>query len=257
MTTEQTQTVTRGDRRFRKFSRDAIHGVVARLLRDEPRGRLLDMPAGSGALSYALQHEGFEVTACDIHPENFEPSEEIPVVNGDLSERFPFDDAAFDVATFIDGPEHVANPFAAFREFGRVVRPGGLLVVTIPNYSNLESRLKLLMYGTVEKVVSQARLRDDFGGDPAMLHISPLGYAQLRFFLEASGFRIERIDRDSPKPKQWFLLPVAAVVWLVSALRGTRGREKYWLDGANSPAVLMGGNTLVLLARRTDEEVRS
>jgi SAM-dependent methyltransferase len=172
------------DREFRQFSRSDIHPKVSEILKDLPRGKLLDLPAGSGALSYRLYKEGFQVFACDIHPENFEPPE-IPCVQGDFGGRFPFDDNTFDYATFVEGPEHAENPFHAFREFARVLKPGGSLIVTIPNYGNLERRLKMVFLGSFEKPVSQERFRRDFGADPAMIHIMPLTYTQLRFFLEA------------------------------------------------------------------------
>ena len=247
-----TRTVRVYDRTFRRFSRAAIHPKIAEVLAGLPRGTLLDFPAGSGTLSYRLYKEGFDVRACDLRPEHFEPRE-IPCVAGDLAGRFPFADAAFDYATFVEGPEHAANPLHAFREFARVVRPGGRLVTTIPNYGNLEKRLKMVLFGSFEKAVSQERLRDEFGGDPAMLHITPLAFAQLKFFLETAGFRIERLQRDRRKTKQALLYPLALAIRLACRLGGAKTRRQYWLDEVNSGAVLMGGNTLILLARRTEE----
>ncbi|HUU11413.1 MAG TPA: class I SAM-dependent methyltransferase [Phycisphaerae bacterium] len=242
------RTVRVYDREFQQFSRPAIHPRISEMLRDLPRGTLLDLPAGSGALSWRLFKEGFAVQACDLRPEHFEPTE-IPCAQGDLGGRFPFDDHTFDYATFVEGPEHAENPAHAFREFARVLKPGGRLVVTIPNYGTLEKRLRMVLFGSFEKAVSQERLRTDFGGDPAMLHITPLAYAQLKFFLETCGFRIERLDRDRPKRKQWLLYPLAMLIRLLGRLGGRRTRRKYWLDEVNSSAILMGGNTLILLAR--------
>ncbi len=240
------------DREFRQFSRSAIHPKVSEVLKDLPRGKLLDLPAGSGALSYRLHKEGFAVVACDIHPENFEPPE-IPCVRGDLGGRFPFDDNTFDYATFVEGPEHAENPFHAFREFARVLKPGGCLIVTIPNYGNLERRLKMLFLGSFEKPVSQERFRRDFGADPAMLHITPLAYPQFRFFLEACGFEIARLERDRRKRKQYLLYPLALLIQVISWVAGRKARAKYWLKEVNSGPILLGGNTLIVLARLTRE----
>lgn len=241
--------VTVHGRTFKSFSRQEIHPVISSLLGGEKRGKLLDFPSGSGALSYRLFKEGFDVTGCDIAPENFEPSE-LRCVRGDLNAPFPFEAGSFDAACFIEGPEHVENPFAAFREFARVIRPGGCLVVSIPNYNNIEQRIRVLFYGTAEKAVTQERLKAEFAGHEYMLHLSPLLYAQLRFFLESSGFRIERIERDKVKWKQWAWAPLVGLIKLVTVLGGSRARERYFADQANSNAVLMGGNTLIVLARR-------
>ncbi len=243
-----TKTVRVYDRTFRQFSRVEVHPKVSEVLADLPRGRLLDMPAGSGALSYRLHKEGFEVRACDLRPEHFQPPE-IPCVAGDLGGRFPFDDATFDYATFVEGPEHAADPLHAFREFARVLVPGGRLVTTLPNYGSLEKRLRMVLFGAFEKAVSKERLRNQFGGDPAMLHIMPLVYGQLRFFLETAGFRIERLERDRVKRKQLLLYPLAWLIRLAGLLGGKRTREKYWLDVVNSDAILMGGNTLIVRAK--------
>ncbi len=237
------------DRRFAKFSRPAIHPAVSRVLSPMPRGRLLDLPAGSGALSYRLYKEGFDVTACDLNPGNFEPKE-IPVVRGDFAQRLPFNDATFDYATFVEGPEHAENPYQAFREFSRVLKPNGKLVVTIPHYTNIEARLRYLMFGTVEKATSQEYFRNELRGIASMTHITPLTYTQLRFFLEASGLTIEAIHRDKWKWRQLFLAPFTLALQGLTALMGRAAQKNYWVREANSQQLLQGGNTLIILARK-------
>ncbi len=241
------KTVQVYDRQFKQYSRDAIHPKISAILSEFPRGTLLDFPAGSGALSYRLHRDGFSVTACDIHPEHFEPNE-IEVVRGDLGSQFPFDDNSFDYATFVEGPEHAENPFFAIREYARVLKPGGRLVLSLPNYTNIEKRLEFLLYGSSEKAVSQDRFKEHFVSDMARLHITPLIYTQLKFFLEYAGFEIELLEKDGIKRNQRFLKPLALLLQLASKLHGKSGREKYWLHEANSDTILMGGNTLIIVA---------
>jgi len=241
--------VTVYDRQFPSFSRPEIHVRLAELLADLPRGKLLDLPTGSGALAYRLHKEGFDVVGCDIMPQNFN-AQPLPVVQGDLRERFPFEDSTFDAACFVEGPEHAENPFHAFREFARVIKPGGRLILTIPNYANIEQRLKFLQHGCSERAVSRQRFKQKFDNNPAMLHVSPLTYTELRFFLEASGFEIERVEKDKFKPKQLRLWPLVALLQLMSKLSGDKGREYPFADVANSNAILLGGNTLILIAKR-------
>lgn len=235
------------DREFPSFSRNEIHPRISQLLKDMPRGSLLDMPAGSGALSYRLSKEGFDVTACDIEPGHF-LNKEIPILKGDLAHRFPFDDGRFDFACFVEGPEHSENPFHSFREFARVLKVGGRLVVTQPNYNNIERRFRQFFLGAPAKAVTQERFQCQFNSNSAMLHISPLVWTQLRFFLEASGFEIERIATDKFKRKQMLAFPLVALIQLVTRIAGARGREYSFADQANSNAILMGGNTLIVVA---------
>ncbi len=244
------QTIEVYDRVFPKFARPAIHPKVSDILNRFPRGSLLDLPSGSGALSYRLSKEGFCVTACDIRPEQFKPIE-IPVVAGDLRRRFPFDDNLFDYATFVEGPEHSENPLFAFREFARVLKPGGRLIVTLPNYTNIEQRLRYLFFGSTEKCITQERLQNS-GGIASMLHITPLGYTQLRFFLETAGFEIELIEQDVIKKKQYLLKPLAMTIQLISKIADRGNQAKYWASQANSNKILMGGNTLIVMARHSE-----
>lgn len=57
-------------------------------------------------------------------------------VAGDLCTQLPFDDAEFDgvYANFV--VEHLEDPTAAFREWRRVVRPGGFLILLTTNVAN-------------------------------------------------------------------------------------------------------------------------
>lgn len=49
----------------------AIYDAVIRLVRDNVRGKLLDIPAGEGALAQSLADLGFSVVCCDLYPEMF------------------------------------------------------------------------------------------------------------------------------------------------------------------------------------------
>lgn len=233
---------------FPSYSRSEIHPAISGLLKDMPKGKLLDFPAGTGSLSWRLQCEGFTVSAADIIPEAFK-NPEIEIRKGNLNERFPYEDAQFDYACFVEGPEHVENVFHCLREFSRVLKPGGVLILSLPNYSNLQNRIKQLLTGVVEPVVSYESLKSDYVGNEFMIHINRLTYPMIRMALEFAGFKIESVHQDRPKKKQRILWPLAWFIQLYAALRGEKGQAKYWMKDNNASAVLMGGNTLILIAR--------
>jgi cyclopropane fatty-acyl-phospholipid synthase-like methyltransferase len=55
--------------------------------------------------------------------------------------RLPFEDNQFDAAVSIEVIEHVENQFGFFRELTRIIKPGGIVVVTTPNTLNANSRV--------------------------------------------------------------------------------------------------------------------
>ncbi|MFA6970074.1 MAG: class I SAM-dependent methyltransferase [Gallionella sp.] len=235
-------------RTFPSYSRSEIHPAISKVLKDMPRGSLLDFPAGTGSLAWRLQSEGFDVTAADIAPEAFK-NPEIEILRGDLNGTFPFEQGQFDYACFVEGPEHVENVFQCLREFARVLKPGGTLVVSLPNYSNLQNRIKQFLNGVIEPVVSYESLKSDYIDNEFMIHINRLPYPMIRMALEFAGFKIESVHEDRPKKKQRLLWPVAWVIQMLTSLRGAKAQEKYWMKDNNATEVLMGGNTLILVAK--------
>ncbi|MBI3410533.1 MAG: methyltransferase domain-containing protein [Planctomycetes bacterium] len=58
---------------------------------------------------------------------------------------FPFADAEFDVVLFCEILEHLLeNPLQPLLEIGRVLKPGGVLILTTPNVARLENIARLL-----------------------------------------------------------------------------------------------------------------
>ncbi len=231
-------------REFQIASLDELHFKIADRLKTLPRGRVLDFPAGTGRLSWMLHNEGFDVEAADIGPEGF-CNPEIPVVKGDLDSRFPFEDGHFDYVCCVDGPEHSENIYHTFREFSRILKKGGRFIMSYPNYSNIESRLRNIFYGVLEPVEPYNESTQKNNG-----HISRPPYALLRMALNYAGLEIENIESEKLKRNQLFLLPVSLIVFLVTMLKGQKGRDKYWLHESNSWKVLMGGNGIIITSRK-------
>jgi SAM-dependent methyltransferase len=63
-----------------------------------------------------------------------------------VREALPFEAESFDVVTSFDSLEHWHHsPRALFAEIQRVLRPGGLLLIGVPNAVNLRKRLAVLL----------------------------------------------------------------------------------------------------------------
>ena len=235
------------------MAHQAIHDTVAALLEKLPRGALLDVPAGQGALAARLIEAGFDVRCCDLYPEIFRLNG-VEIQQGNLDAELPFADRSFDYVTCLEGLEHIENPQQAIREFARVLRPGGQLFVSVPNILNIEERLKWLIHGYTShfKPISlqqRERLRAEHNDrEEIAAHVNPIGYSELRYVLEKQGFQITSLHRDKPKARTWLYLPMVALIRLVARLTSREKRTERWTEELASDEVLLGGNTLIVNA---------
>jgi SAM-dependent methyltransferase len=100
-------------------------------------------------------------------------------------ERFPFDDATFDVVLFCEILEHLQlDPVGVLREINRVLKPGGHLVLTTPNVARLEN---------VAKLITGANIYDPYSGYGAYgRHNREYTRHELAKLLEYCGFQTEQ-----------------------------------------------------------------
>lgn len=95
--------------------------------------RLLDGGCGAGALLAELAQRGRAV-GVDVSASAIALTRERglePIVQADL-ERLPLAAGAFDVVMLLDVLEHVRDDQQALNEAARVLRPGGLAIITLP-----------------------------------------------------------------------------------------------------------------------------
>lgn len=246
------------------MAHSAIYETVETILKNERGGKLLDVPAGHGALALILKNLGFDVFCCDLYPELFSLTD-FEIKRGNLDDKLPYNDDFFDKVVCIEGLEHIENPANAIREFARILKKNGSLIVSVPNIMNIEERLKWLFTGYTShfKPLSKESLneiresiKDGYAGmDEVALHVNPIGYAEIRFLLEKSGFEIEKTYLDKPKKNSLLFLPIVWMIRLSSRFSSANKRKSRWTDELNSDEVLLGGNTLIFKAKKlaTDE----
>lgn len=232
----------------------AIHDTVENILREEKPGRVLDVPAGEGALAIRLKALGHDVLCCDLYPQIFKLVD-TEIKPGDLDKKLPYEDRSFDYAVCVEGLEHIENPANAIREFARIIKPDGLLIISVPNIMNIEERLKWLFFGYTShfKPLSSealAAIRADYGDTMEVaLHVNPIGYSELRFLLEKNGFALEQVFLDKPKSNSWAYFPITALIRIASVFTPQKKRSERWTGELNSREVLLGGNTLIFKAK--------
>ena len=240
-----------GDRGPIAMSRPGLHETVLKILKPLPRGVILDCPAGEGALAQDLIAEGFDVRCCDLYSELFR-LDGVEIKRGDLAGTLPYSSGAFDYITSLDGLEHIDSPPQAFREYKRLLKPGGHLIISVPNIMNVEERLKWLLFGYTSHFKplseqSKAKIHYDCAGmDEIAVHANPIGYNELRYHLEKNGFEIQGVYRDRKKGNQWLYWPLVAFIRLLAKLTPEKRRKDRWTEELVSDPVLLGGNTIII-----------
>jgi SAM-dependent methyltransferase len=110
------------------------------LLGVRPGARVLDVGCGVGRLMLRLQRRGCETIGADILRRDLLSAQRrlagtgLPstLVQADGG-RLPFDNASFDFVACTETLEHAADAGLMARELARVLRPGGRLVVSVPD----------------------------------------------------------------------------------------------------------------------------
>jgi ubiquinone/menaquinone biosynthesis C-methylase UbiE len=231
------------------LSRDEIHAKVIELADPGPRGKALDVPTGTGILANRLRKIGFEVSCCDIDPSYFSaPGLNLDI--GDLNQSLPYPPSSFDLITCVEGIEHLENPFNAIREFSRILRPGGKVILTLPNYLNIERRLRFLVTGLFSKLPSPKKLGKERFEHLYMLHLTPLTYPILKVMMEHSGLKVLQIEKDKEKKRMKWLLPLVWVIRGYCFFWSKEKKEDYHLGDTLSESLIMGGNTLIVVGEK-------
>jgi 2-polyprenyl-3-methyl-5-hydroxy-6-metoxy-1,4-benzoquinol methylase len=150
----------------------------------ERGARAIDLGGGSGALSIQLQQIGLDVVAADKNREGFKadvPFFTVDFDKADFSKQLG--EGSFSLVTAVEVIEHVESPIGFLRNAGRLLRPGGALVITTPNVDSAPARVKFLL---TEKI----RMMDEHS-EPT--HISPIFWDLLnRQFLPRAGLKLQR-----------------------------------------------------------------
>jgi SAM-dependent methyltransferase len=124
---------------FYRGKRDLVRHWIARLAPLQPTDLLVDIGAGTGQL---LAEIGATCRAVGIeaHPHGLAiaAGRRVALLQGTI-EALPIASGAAAVITALDVLEHVTDDAAALAELGRVVRPGGLVVLHVPAFPSLWS----------------------------------------------------------------------------------------------------------------------
>lgn len=125
--------------------------VRAYLDRLPPGTRVLDAGCGEGVL---IDEYWEKLDILGVDPQYSSERVQLASVTA-----LPFPDARFDRALCLDVLEHLSffDQRKALDEIGRVLAPGGELVVTVPNLAHLQSRIHFLLRGRLIRTASEQK----------------------------------------------------------------------------------------------------
>jgi SAM-dependent methyltransferase len=161
----------------------ALRRLPLGALAEQPPGRLLDVGSGRGDLGLVLSERGWQVAGLEPSPDACAEARSRGVQTecgtlGQTAERLGGD---FDAVVFQHSLEHVAEPADDLALARRLLRPGGLLIVSLPNFASTQAR----RFGTDWFHLDLPRHRT---------HFTPRGLERL---LDRSGFAVESVSTSS------------------------------------------------------------
>lgn len=143
-------------------------GFSRRLLAIAPEGPILDVGAGEGSLVDSLKAKGREAVGLDPYSHRDDlMKEQIDEVEGEWA-----------AIVFWHSLEHVPDPSYQLEHAARLLAPGGVLVIAVPNPSSLQARI----FGARWLHLDYPR------------HLAHIPSSPLRTRLEGLGLRIDRVS---------------------------------------------------------------
>ena len=214
--------------------------------------RVLDAPCGDGALTLALRDAGYDAWGTDVVPAARERLGE-KFLAADLGAGIPCADGSMDVVLSVEGIEHLENPYAFLRDIHRVLRPGGLLVLTTPNIVSLRSRMRFLRSGFYNQ---DPRPLNEAAHHP-LHHISLRTFPELRYALHTAHLTLIDVGHTHIKPVSFLysIFVPAAALYTAMAFRkekdaAQKSRNRDIRRALLSKSVLYGEN-LLLVAKKS------
>jgi SAM-dependent methyltransferase len=147
---------------------------------------LLSIGCCTGEIEELFIRMGLVVYGIDNSPIALREARKRGVITkqGDICKRLPYPDASFNFVFAGEIIEHVMHTRSFLSEIHRVLKPGGMVIITTPNLARIEDRFRFLL-GKTPKHTTPIH-------DYLYLHIRPFTLDSLRSALTFTQFKVEK-----------------------------------------------------------------
>ena len=157
----------------------------------KPGMRLVDLGCNDGVVAEYFMRLGLDVAGMDISAAAIARARQRGIKDlrqGDVEQPLPFGDEECDAVFWGDNVEHLFQPLKVLAEVRRVLKPGGILIVSAPNMGCIWYRICYLFSGMIRKTECK-------DSDPwEWQHIRFFNRRVMQRFLEAGGFKTVRFS---------------------------------------------------------------
>lgn len=157
MATTAWNTIFQRDGRVYTEPHAAIHALAQQMAETGAR-TVLDIGSGTGRHIVFLAAQGFSVFGLDSSPVGLELTRQWLAEAGctaqlavqDIYDALPYEDALFDTVISVQVIHHacISAIRSLIREIARVLKPGGLVFITVPQLQNQGTRFEEIETGT-------------------------------------------------------------------------------------------------------------
>lgn len=193
-----------------KYGDESSHTVILDMLAALPPSEVLDLGCSTGLLAAHARAAGHHVTGVDRQEHPLVRDRTDVFARADLEHGIPAEvGSGFDVVVAGDVIEHLADPRRALGEIRRVLRPGGQVLLSVPNVGHWYPRARAAM--------------GIFGYDRRGI----LDETHLRFFTRTTLRRLVTTAGFDVLEERWTGLPLGTI----SEADGRKRRVARWIDG--------------------------